>query len=164
MNKRKNHVVGMSTQGAGFTMLEVLIALFVLSIGLLGLAALQATSLALNTDSYLRTQATFFAYDILDRMRANPTGLNAGAYDVTTSGDAATKASSSVTCDGDGNACDSSNLALGDLGDWYRRMDLVLPGAQGNRATITRVGTFVTIIITWTEHDILMRHAWEAQL
>lgn len=148
----------------GFTMLEVLIALFVLSLGLLGLAALQATSLALNTDSYLRTQATFFAYDILDRMRANPVGVSSGAYDVTTTAAAATKASSSVTCDGDGNACDSSTLALSDLGDWYRRMDQVLPGATSSRATITRVDTFVTVVITWTEHDILMRHAWEAQL
>lgn len=162
MNKQ-NCAFG-SNLSAGFTMLEVLISLFVLSIGLLGLAALQATSLALNTDSYLRTQATFFAYDILDRMRANPTGLSSGAYDVATSGDAATKASSSVTCDGSGNACDNLNLAAGDLGDWYRRMDQVLPGAQNNRATIARVGTRVTVRITWTEHDILMAQAWEAEL
>ncbi|HLE93281.1 MAG TPA: type IV pilus modification protein PilV, partial [Sulfuricaulis sp.] len=58
-------------QHRGFSLIEVLVALLVLSIGLLGLAALQTTSLQYNTGSYFRTQATFLAYDIIDRMRAN---------------------------------------------------------------------------------------------
>ena len=55
----------------GFSLIEVLIALLVLAIGLLGLAALQAQGLRFNHDAYVRTQATHIAYDIVDRMRAN---------------------------------------------------------------------------------------------
>ena len=52
--------------------MEVLIAMLVLAIGLLGLASLQAQSLRFNHDSYVRSQATILAYEIMDKMRANP--------------------------------------------------------------------------------------------
>ena len=68
---------------AGFSMLEVLIALVVTSIGLLGLAALQGTSLKLNHGSFLRTQATQYANDLADRMRANRVAALDDDYDVT---------------------------------------------------------------------------------
>jgi type IV pilus assembly protein PilV len=58
----------------GFTLLEVLIALLVLAIGLLGLAALQTTGLRSNTMATSRTHATQLTYDISDRMRANVAG------------------------------------------------------------------------------------------
>ena len=64
----------------GFTLLEVLIALLILSIGLLGLAALQTTSLRSNQMASMRTTATQLAYDISDRMRANPAGVAADEY------------------------------------------------------------------------------------
>ena len=67
---------------AGFSMIEVLIALVVTSIGLLGLAALQATSLRVNHGSFLRTQATQFAHDLADRMRANRVAALDDAYDL----------------------------------------------------------------------------------
>jgi len=65
---------------SGFSLLEVLIALLVLSIGLLGLAALQTTSLRSNEMASMRTTATQLAYDISDRMRANPAGVAANGY------------------------------------------------------------------------------------
>jgi type IV pilus assembly protein PilV len=51
--------------------MEVLIAILVLAIGLLGLAALQARGLKYNHDAYARTQATYLAYEIIDLLRAN---------------------------------------------------------------------------------------------
>lgn len=68
----------------GFTLLEVLIALLVLSIGLLGLAALQTTGLRSNQMATMRTLATQLAYDMTDRMRANPGGVAAGQYVIAT--------------------------------------------------------------------------------
>ncbi len=65
---------------AGFAMLEVLISIFVLTIGLLGLAALQLTNTQNNHSAHLRSQATLFAYDMLDRVRANPVAFKDGAY------------------------------------------------------------------------------------
>jgi type IV pilus assembly protein PilV len=66
----------------GFTLIEVLVALVVLSIGLLGLASLQLSSLRWNHGASLRSQATLLAYDIVDRMRANQVAARNGEYDV----------------------------------------------------------------------------------
>jgi type IV pilus assembly protein PilV len=68
----------------GFTLLEVLIALLVLSIGLLGLAALQTSGLRSNQMATMRTLATQIAYDMTDRMRANPTGMTNLEYIIAT--------------------------------------------------------------------------------
>lgn len=62
----------------GFTLVEIMIAVFVLAIGLLGMAGLQMASLKNNHSAYLRTQAVEYAYDISDRMRANSVGLTTG--------------------------------------------------------------------------------------
>ena len=55
----------------GFSLLEVLVALLVLAIGLLGLAALQTRGVKFNHYAYARSQATYLAYEIMDLMRAN---------------------------------------------------------------------------------------------
>lgn len=61
---------------AGFTLLEILVAVLVLSIGLLGFAALQATSINNNQESYLQSQALAIADDLASRMRANRDYVN----------------------------------------------------------------------------------------
>lgn len=61
------------TNQSGFTLLEIMISVFVLAVGLLGLASLQMTSLKNNHSAQYRTSATVTAYDILDRMRVNQT-------------------------------------------------------------------------------------------
>jgi type IV pilus assembly protein PilV len=66
----------------GFTLLEVLVALVVLSIGLLGLSGLQTTGLRGNHSALMRSEATILASDILDRMRANRTEALSGSYNI----------------------------------------------------------------------------------
>ena len=67
----------------GNTLIEVLVALLVLSIGLLGVAGLQLTSLRNNRSAHLRSQAQVMAYDITDRMRANrQLAVDTGAYNI----------------------------------------------------------------------------------
>ena len=61
----------------GFTLLEVLIALVVLSIGLLGIAALQGVGLRSSHGAQLTSQASVLAYDLADRIRTNPDGFRA---------------------------------------------------------------------------------------
>jgi type IV pilus assembly protein PilV len=68
----------------GFTLIEALVALVVLSIGLLGVAALQITSLKMNHGSATRTQAVLLTYGIVDSMRANVAAAVANAYGVET--------------------------------------------------------------------------------
>jgi len=82
-------------RAAGFTLIEALIALLVLSIGLLGVAAMQLASLQANNGAFQRTQATFLAQDIADRMRANRTSALAGDYDFAL-GDAAPVAPATI--------------------------------------------------------------------
>lgn len=166
----------LNTGQRGFSLVEVLVALLVLSIGLLGLAALQTTSLKYNTDSYTRTQSTILAYDIIDRMRLNPTGVSAGDYDAATSTDAASRVStyngckssaSGCKCDAITADCNTTKLATFDLGKWYERLAATLPEASSNLATISRTSTNkVTITIRWKERDLPTpnTHVWEVQL
>jgi len=170
MSREKRHA-------RGFTLLEVLVALFVLSLGLLGLAAMQMTSLSFNTDAYMRTQATILVYDIIDKMRTNPIGVASGEYDVPDTATADTKVNTYTSCSGSGGTCkcDSStaacsvaNLALFDLGTWYTKMEETLPDAKttAKRALIERDGATgkVKITVKWVERDIPKDLTWEVQL
>lgn len=78
--KSGHHPHGMpSTAVSGSSLVEVLIALLVLSLGLLGVAGLQLTGLRNNEGAYLRSQAVLISYDLVDRMRADRE--RASAYD-----------------------------------------------------------------------------------
>ncbi len=57
---------------SGMTLLEVLISLLILAIGVLGAAAIQLNALIYTDSSKMRSQASFIAYDMMDRIRANP--------------------------------------------------------------------------------------------
>ena len=73
--KQRHHARGVS-------LIEVLVTVVVLSIGLLGLAGLQASGTKFNHGAYTRSQAVNFAYDIADRMRANRSEALAGNYTI----------------------------------------------------------------------------------
>ncbi|MEJ2108263.1 MAG: type IV pilus modification protein PilV [Acidiferrobacteraceae bacterium] len=75
------------TNQRGFTLTEVLIAVLVLAVGLLGLAGLQLAGMKSNHSAYLRSQATIVAYDLLDRMRADPAGFTDRQFVMDTSAD-----------------------------------------------------------------------------
>ena len=57
---------------SGFSLLEVLVSVVILSIGLLGMAGIQLKGLSSNNSANLRTQATLLANDLAERMHANP--------------------------------------------------------------------------------------------
>lgn len=106
---------------AGVSLIEVLVAMLILSIGLLGMVGLQTTSLRNTQNAYLRTQATIFADDMVERMRANPQG--AGGY---------TAASGTLTpaCLTTGG-CSANAMALHDLADWQADLAIALPSGSG---------------------------------
>lgn len=66
----------------GVSLLEVLVAVVVLSIGLLGLAGLQMSSLRNNQSAAVRTNAVFALYSIVDAMRADPEVTRSNAFDL----------------------------------------------------------------------------------
>lgn len=124
----------------GFTLIEVLIAVLVLAIGLLGLAGLQATSLRFNHDAQLRSQATFLAYDIADRMRANRNAALSGAYD---SGPAVTVCDPAFVTPG-------GTMAVQDLAEWRNQLACSLPRGNGE---ISRAGDVVIVTVSWNERE-----------
>jgi type IV pilus assembly protein PilV len=67
----------------GFSLIEVLVAVLVLAIGLLGVAALQINATRANQSAELRSQASMLAYFMLDAMRANREAARAGSYNLT---------------------------------------------------------------------------------
>lgn len=120
---------------AGATLIEVLVAMVVLAIGLLGLAGLQATSIQSNHSAYYRSQATLLAGDLGDRMRANRAQATNGDYSI----DFPTSSSSHSV---------SGTQAQKDTAEWLNRLALTLPEGTGK---VERNDTLVTISIRWND-------------
>lgn len=112
----------------GYSLVEVLIATVILSIGLLGLASLQTASLKDNSAALQRSQATIMAYDILDCMRANHKQATTGAYDI-----------------GYTQTSNSQGIAGNDIDTWKQELQQ-LPKGEGQ---IQTVGNNVQITIRW---------------
>ncbi|MDI2592059.1 type IV pilus modification protein PilV [Pseudomonas sp. N3-W] len=55
----------------GMTLIELLVALLILTVGVLGAAAIQLNALKYTDSSLMSSQASFIAYDMMDRIRAN---------------------------------------------------------------------------------------------
>lgn len=113
---RRNHT-------HGFTLLEVMIALLVFSMGLLGMAGLLTVAVQTNHTAYLRTQATFLAQGMADRMRANVLGLWNGNYVGTYSSSTAGNASGCLN----GTQCDYDKVAARDTQIWSNQLTNFLP-------------------------------------
>src|SRR5579863_5743578 len=101
---------------AGFSLIEVLIALVILSIGLLGIAAMVSESLKSKESSYYRTQALDLASEIVDRMRANRVGALANDYDAATYGTVPGTAPSGY-CKGSAAVCSQTDMASSDVAE-----------------------------------------------
>jgi len=122
----------MKRQASGFTLLEVLISIVILSIGLLGMAGLVATGIKNNHTASYRSQATVLADDILDRIRANKTAALAGQYSLAIGG----------TC-----PAAVTTVPGFDCAEWKARVENELPG--GAAAVLIGINRDVTITIRW---------------
>ena len=128
----------------GFTLLETLIALVVLSVGLLGVAKLVVGAVHANDSGYMRAQATQLAYELLDQMRANRPGAMAGNY--------ATGPGALTNCNA--AACTPAALAGLDIYNWDQRLAQTLPGGVGTVVTAAGVGgTIATITVGWDDSE-----------
>lgn len=135
------------TKNNGFTLIEVLVSTVVLSIGLLGLAGLQAGNLKNNQSAYYRSQATQLAYDIADRMRANASA--SGNY--LSANMAVAAATQQAACTTVGTACTPAKMAENDLYDLKSALASALPAGS---ASITAASGVFTVTINWDDnHD-----------
>lgn len=169
MIKHAQHVGNAGDRDGGFTLIEVLVSLVVLSIGLLGIAKLVLFSSRANDSAYLRSQATELAYEILDNMRSNRQQAIQGAYQV---GSTNTATNPGFTCIG-AAACTPSNLALYDIYAWSLRLNAtsgVVPagalpagtGSIGTTTTSTANGSQTTAVITVTWDDTVAQSTFAA--
>lgn len=109
----------------GVSLIEVLVAVFVFAIGLVGLAGTMVMSARSNQSAYLRTQVAFLANNMADRMRANPMGVWSGSYN----SDAYPVSTGSTSCDTRA-PCAPVAVATRDQVLWSRLLDSQLPGAS----------------------------------
>ncbi len=121
----------------GASLIEVLVALLVFSIGLLGLAGLIIVSLRSTQGAYLRTQASVLAQAMGNRMRANPVGVWNGAYN----GSYPLSAGATAACTA--SACTPAQLAQQDGLFWSQELAAALPGVAATIACSSNsAGTF----------------------
>lgn len=142
----------------GFTLLEVLIALLIFSLGLIGVAGLMVLSVQTNQGAYLRTQATFLAQSMADRMRANVMGIWGNNYNGTYTGAGGTVNTCLV-----GAPCSFAQVATRDTQIWRNQLAEFLPNPSARIACVPAAGTppsltlrptytgQCTIAITWNE-------------
>jgi len=144
----KHHHAG--KLASGFTLLEVLVALVVLSIGLLGLSGLQTSSLRNNHSAFLRSQATLAITDIMDRMRANNDAANADNYDINYG---ATPSATACTSN-----CSAQAVADMDLVEWRSYVER-LPGGEGRIEVVQENVNVGSVSITVDVAEIRVRWA-----
>ena len=128
----------------GFSLVEVLIALVIMSVGMLGIAGLYVQSLQAGRTSMLRHNAVTLAGDVADRIRANP---RAGVVYQDSDG-------VNRNCVDNGTDCDASEMADHDVFLWKAQAGTTLPGGD---VTITFDDTVFpneyTINVNWTEPE-----------
>ncbi len=121
MNKRINII----SQSRGITMIENLVALLVISIGLLGLAGLQASTLRNATDATYRSTAVQQAADMVNRITVNTAGAVAGSYNAILP----TPPAPATFCDA--ATCTGPQLAVFDAWEWNTANVNMLPSGGG---------------------------------
>lgn len=119
----------------GVTLIEVMVAVFITVLGVLGAASLQLNAIKFNYVANTRSHATLLAYDALDRMRANRTPALNGAYSVELADDAPT----------------GDSFAEQDLREWLNELATRLPAGDGS---ITLSGNNVVIVVQWDESRV----------
>ncbi len=136
----------------GFTLVEVLIAVVVLSLGMLGLVGLQMTATRSNQSAYHRTQAALLAQDALERIRINADEAKIAGYDIAF----ADAPPAAPNCIDDSQDCNPTALRNFDLAEWLGRLSAELPSGDGQIAvtedtSVSPTAYSATVSVRWFE-------------
>lgn len=132
---RSRRALNKTTFSDGMTLIEVLVTLVIISVGLLGVAALQLATVRNNYDAFLRSQAAVLAGDVLDRMRANRRAALNGDYRVNF----------------DQTFDTPTTAAQRDVGLWKTTLDTQLPAGGDGQIEFNAATQIATIRIRWGE-------------
>lgn len=133
----------------GFSLVEVLIALVIMSVGMLGIAGLYVTGMQAGRTSMLRHHAVNLAGDVADRIRANPRAV--GAY-------ALAAPAVPASCGAGGVDCSIGDMAGFDIDTWTDQAATTLPAGLVTiafAAAAPGVPPTYTITVSWTEPNPL---------
>lgn len=133
---------------SGMTLIEVLIAIVIFAIGLLGIASLQVSGLRYTKASQSRATAAMQAENIIDRMRANPIGVNDGLY---FNLEQITDASGLPNCAG--ADCTPAEIATYDWGWWLSETRQALGARRDDGAFNDDATVRATVCIDSTPND-----------
>jgi type IV pilus assembly protein PilV len=115
----------------GFSLIEVLVSMFIVSMGILALAGLLQSASRYGKMSELRSSATLLANDIADHIRANPGGAAGNFYNVTdafpATGAHDNRSPAGNLCEGSGTKCSPQDLAYVDVAIWSAQVFATLP-------------------------------------
>jgi type IV pilus assembly protein PilV len=125
----------------GFSLVEVLIALIVLSVGMLGIAVLYVQSMQAGRTSMFRHHAVTLAGDVADRIRANP--LAGAAY--------AAASGTDNSCVAGGVDCDQDEMAANDIFIWQAEAADSIPNGAVTVAMDAATPPNYTITVSWDE-------------
>ena len=132
----------------GFSLLEVMIAITILSVGVLGIASLQATSSVLTESSMHRSQAAALAIEIVERMRVNTTEAKAGNYNISV------LPTPTTNCNGPSKDCSTAQMKDHDLRVWSQRVVALLPSGGATISSSTDNGidpVDITVTMQWDD-------------
>ncbi len=158
MRTKKN--VTQFKKNLGMTLIEVLVALFILSTGILGAVAMQASAKKGSFDAMQRSMASSLAQDIIERMRGNDksnlavlNGYN-GTYGVSP------LSAPAVRCNNQANLCTPQQLQANDVYEW----ELGLMGADVKNGT-ANTGGLVGVVgcVSHNNNNVLVAISWEGR-
>ena len=132
----------------GFSLLEVLVALFLITIALLGTAGMQAYGVKVTQGGQFRAQAVLLGADFMERVEANNVAAVAGNYQATLP--ITTSPPNCVI-----TSCTPANMAAYDLDQFQQNLAKQLPAATATIAMAPGVaGLFVyTLTVNWQERS-----------
>ena len=144
-----------ATRQQGFTLIEILVAVVVLVVGVLGVVALEVTSKRGTFDALQRSTATSLAEDILERMRANPEAVRANTYNVELG--EGLVAAPATDCIGINANCSAAQLAAFDLYQFEQRLlgeeadadGAAVGGLVEPTVCIDHALGVVTVVVVW---------------
>lgn len=110
----------------GFSLIELLIAMVILAIGLIGMASLMLTSMQSNQSAAQRSAAIVLSYDLVERMRSNPDQVKLYIGSIGDPGSLIDPCDTSGACDGGMNA---TELSGNDLLNWAIQLQRSIPGS-----------------------------------
>jgi type IV pilus assembly protein PilV len=144
MNRDMNVSLG-HRHRSGFTLVETMVALLVLSVGMIGVAALYGQALSASNNAGYRSQAIVLAAELADRIRSNRTAR--GAYEGT-----ATDHSCDQATGAGGVDCSPAEMAEHDMWLWQAQVAQSLPGGQGSIDVDTGTNpASYTVTVSWDE-------------